>query len=203
MFFLPIIQGTDYQGYPLNPNVTYRQDILDRHLRITNETLRNHDNVLMLHFDLNLPRQAPPSENIQRVSRFNDKLNQYFKKQGLDPRYLWVREREQSADQPHYHYIVWLNGDIPQNIDNHIQRVNSLWAKRLGVPVDTRGLVNNCNVNRQGQPQSNGITLNRNAENYEANQQACRQQASHLAMTRGKGKSPGNRSFGSSEAIRK
>lgn len=203
MFPIPIVQGSEYKGYPLEKDVTYRQDILDRHLRFTEEKLRKHDNVLMLHLDLNLPKQDGLPKKTQRLFRFNDKLNQYFKSQDLDPRYLWVQEREQNADHSHYHYVVWLDGDKPQNIDAHIKQVKYLWSNRFGVSPDTRGLVRHSNVDDNGQPPNNGVTLNRNADDYEANKTACFRQASSIAKTRGKGNFHGNRSFGSSEVTRR
>jgi hypothetical protein len=74
------------------------------------------------------------------IAYFLFNLIQSLSRNGYDPAYFWVREKDNSPHH-HYHLALWLNGNKIQHPQNVIDRVVELWKRCIGEDDFTLGLV--------------------------------------------------------------
>lgn len=120
------------------------------------------------------------------------------KKRGKStPRFIWVKEQD-SSNHPHYHIVVFLNGNIYSNLGyftakegNTAARIRQAWASALGVHIiDIDGAVH--------YPDHATYTLNKTDPNYKAQYDKLFYRLSYFAKKATKHYGNGGKNFGSS-----
>lgn len=174
----------------------YEDSILSALGKLLNFYTEQHGKVLAVRFDLHYPLQNDLTVINQDISRCMAKIVQKYKRQGLDPYYIWAREQENSHN-PHYHCLILLNGNRVKSYAHVFQTAETLWGNTLGVPA--AGLVHHCTQGKNGISHENGIMLRRCDNNYQERCSEVLRQTSYLAKTDGKaGYNDGLRDFGMS-----
>ena len=108
--------------------------------------------VLTVRFDVRYPVGYFSSGDNRDISRMMAKLVQRYKRDGLNPHYAWVRERNYSHN-PHYHCVLFLNGNKMRHYNHVFENAERYWQLTIG--AFQRGLIHRCN----GHP--NGILIER------------------------------------------
>jgi hypothetical protein len=67
-----------------------------------------------------------------------------------------------------------------QNIHNHIEKADELWANTLGDDGKC-GLIDDCTRGRDGKPQKNGLKIKKNSEAFDEQLNTTFKWASYLA----------------------
>lgn len=120
------------------------------------------------------------------------------KKRGKStPRFIWVKEQD-SSNHPHYHIVVFLNGNIYSNLGyftakegNTAARIRQAWASALGVHIiDIDGAVYFTD--------NATYTLNKTDSNYKAQYDDLFYRLSYFAKKATKHYGNGSKNFGSS-----
>lgn len=190
--------------YPVMPKLNQKaQELLENYKD-------RHSKVLAIRFDLRYPdksqqhkgepKQTELATNKEEMSTMDNgdicktisALNKYYKRKGLDPAYLWVREQKTSEAQ-HYHTMLLLNGHKAQNPYGVFSKAEALWQKTIG--SDEPGLIHHCNTNPDGSYRKNGEVFCRSKGVPEHVQR----QISYMVKPSGKGEpKDGLRDFGMS-----
>lgn len=158
---------------------------------LLSDYLSRHSKVMPVRFDLRFPASETMGATNTHISRFMAKMVQRFKRAGLDPAYAWVREKG-SSHNPHYHCLILLNGHKTRSSNIVFTVAESLWESTIG--HDAKGLVNRCNINRNGEFQTNGDIIHR-----QGSFPHVERQIGYMAKPDGKGEShDGLRDFGMS-----
>ena len=144
-----------------NSNYQHNQQILQNIENLLQHALAKHNKVFFVRFDVSFPEHETYLNPSPLISNFNESLIRYFKRKKLDPYYLWVREQKTSLN-PHYHFIMLLDGNkIQHSYSVHI-KAEQLWNKQLKLPENNKGLIDYCNK------YSNGVMIYRNdSDSYE------------------------------------
>ena len=121
--------------------------ILYRKERVQSEILDTLESAVTHYFDrharmfsvlltLTYPQETDTSPGNEAFSGFLDSLKKWFHRhgRGLDPAYVWVRERKTSACH-HYHLLLLLNGHRKQNGWDIVTQARNLWNGRCGGSV--------------------------------------------------------------------
>ncbi len=195
-----IISNSNYYGLSIQADESKGQgcytDILQRILDMLIYYISKHNKLLFIRFDVRFPAEYYNDRSNQIFSEFIADLIKFYKRAGLDPVYIWVREQSCEKHQ-HYHCILLLDGNKIQSYHHVLRQAEAMWNRKLG--VEQLGLINFCNKSRYGELQSNGIMLRRNDENFSDVFNKCFHWASYLAKTATKDYAPlGIREFGSS-----
>ncbi|MBI9109977.1 inovirus-type Gp2 protein [Maridesulfovibrio ferrireducens] len=178
-----------------------KENILDRIDGLLDHTTQKHNKVFCIRMDLRFPKYYQVPADNQHISKFISKFNRYFKRQGVDPYYLWVREQSREKHQ-HYHLMVLVDGNKMQFPHKLIEKAEELWNSTLN--IDGQGLVDHCTKSRSGEVQVNSYRMRRNDENYGQVRDDCFHRCSYLAKVNTKGNTPkGIREVGSSEVPKK
>jgi hypothetical protein len=194
------IYDNNFHGYPIITNAEKQQgcyeNILGKMKIIFDDMITRHCKVFFIRFDARYPIDSFYPDGNELFIRFMASLNRYLERQDLDPRYLWVREQSKEKKQ-HYHCFLLLDGNKVQSCHYPLKKAEELWNRALGLPLDTPGLIDHCDVSRSGAWQKNGIMINRGG-GPELND--CFRWASYLAKVNTKGKVPnGVREIGGSQ----
>ena len=190
--------------YPVMPKLNQKaQELLENYKD-------RHSKVLAIRFDLRYPDKSQQHEgdpnqtelatNKEKMSTVDNgdirktisALNKYYKRKGLDPAYIWVREQKTSEAQ-HYHTMLLLNGHKIQNPHGVFSKVEALWQKTIG--SEKKGLIQKCNKDRKGNRRANGEVFCRS----EGTPKHVQRQISYMVKPRDKGApKDGLRDFGMS-----
>jgi hypothetical protein len=154
--------------------------------------LMKHSKVLPVRFDLRYPHDKIMGADNTDISKCMSKIIQKFKRDGLDPVYMWVREQALNHN-PHYHCLILLNGHKTRSPEMVFDVAARLWASTI---CDyTNGLVHHCDKTRTGEYQVNGELIYR----QDAIFPHVERQISYMAKPNGKGTlNDGLRDFGMS-----
>jgi hypothetical protein len=140
--------------------------------------IAKHNKVFFLRFDLNYPQYQNYSSDTNIFKRFTSSYVKHLRRQGYDPCYFWVRENAGDCNSnPHYHFILLLNGSKTHKIYYHLQKATELWGSYFNYGD---GLVNWCIKDRYGNPQENGIMIRRNDADFREQYNRCFNWASYL-----------------------
>ncbi|MBT4815083.1 MAG: inovirus-type Gp2 protein [Lentisphaerae bacterium] len=202
MYPTEVIYQSNYRGYPINGSERegcYKK-ILERILDQFEYMLYRHNKLLFIRFDVRFPQLGSFSPDNSLFTRFMATFSQSLRRDGVDHRYIWVREQSLSAPNQHYHCCLLLNGNIRQSIHDPIQKAKRQWGELLGMG-ENHGLINDCTRDRYGNPQKNGLMIKRGTKSYDRMVGRCFEWASYLAKTATKDDPPaGVRTFGCSKS---
>jgi hypothetical protein len=125
------------------------------------------------------------------------KLVQKYRRQRLDPFYMWTREIQTSL-HPHYHCVLLLNGNLVKSFSHVFENAKMFWGNTIG--DGTPGLIDHCIQNPWIPGYQNGIMLIRCSPDAQMTYDKVVVQLSYLAKMAGK-REPGDpwRNFGMSE----
>jgi hypothetical protein len=209
-----------YEGHPINTDKEKRgcnKKILEKSLALFDHAINKHNKIFYMRMDVRFPENKEnintdnnQKENINtdnnQFESFMNSFTKNLKSKKYDPKYLWVREQSREKHQ-HYHLSLLLNGNITQNITNHIKTAEKLWAKRLEIEIDNNknnGLIEDCTEGRNGNKQQNGIMIKRNSDDFNEAFDKCFEWNSYLAKISTKGYAPKNKKeYGSSQIPKK
>ena len=176
-------------------------------MKLFNHAINKHNKIFYMRMDVRYPKdhKETPKDKRQFVGFINS-FTKSLKGKKYDPKYLWVREQSKEKHS-HFHLGVFLDGNMTQNITNHIKTAEKLWAKRLEIEIDdnkNNGLIEDCTKDRNGNKQKNGIMIKRNNDDCNEVFDKCFEWNSYLAKINTKGYAPKNaREFGCSQIKKK
>lgn len=167
----------------INNNLPVKENILTRITELLETFTQKHSKTLVIRFDVHYPETYKTTGRNWDIMKFTAVLIQKHKRNGLDPHYIWVREREKSAN-PHYHFCLLLNGNKAQKWYHIVEDVEVLW--HLALKADVAGCINYCNKDKYGNKQNNGIMLDRAKPDFDIKFRSVHRHLSYLAKERGK-----------------
>lgn len=185
-------------SFPLHLTQTYEynETILTALGSLLSHYTETHAKTLVVRFDISYPSIYPEEVKRNDISRCMQKVIQKYKRMGYDPCYLWAAEQRTSA-HPHYHCVIFLNGNMTRNPFYFFQTVENFWGSTIGVPA--QGLIHHCTQGKDGTRHENGIMLRRADSDFNDRIQDVQRQISYLAKSKGKGEyNDGMRDFGMS-----
>ncbi len=161
----------------------YEYSIFQKLIELLNFYLNKHSKCLVVRFDLTFPLNYMSVAINVLISSFTQKLIQKYKRQGLDPFYIWAREQN-TSDHPHYHFALLLNGHKIESFSHVFMNAQSLWASTLG--VDVSGQVHYCIGEKYYKNYANGIMIEMYHDEAQAKYDAVICQLSYLAKIKDK-----------------
>jgi len=168
------------------------ENILMPILQRYDETLEKHCRVFAFRFDVHLPKNVEDSDN-KHFSRFQAHFIKKEKRAGYDPAYVAVREKS-DEDGVHYHEVVLVDGNSTSNIFYHIENANDALNSEFGyAPGSKSGLINDCTKDKNGQPQENGVLIERDPSKRKDAESRSFRHASYLGKVAQKDPSKGTR----------
>ncbi len=192
----PNPQNTDTQ----NINSTYYEEITEKIKEIRDHMLNKHSKVFTLRCDVRFPniehclKRKVKNHTTEIMCDFNARFMKTLKKEGLDPKYIWVRENANKkywpdsvcfpSSDPHYHYILFLNGHKVQNPTKIMKKANMLFNRVIKAePVHVNiGLVH----------MAESIMLRKDSPSFEEDKEKAMQYWNYLAKKRTKENTPAN-----------
>lgn len=153
------------------------EEVLQAYDSLFNLAISRHNKILFVRFDIRFNQDYVYPDDNNLLSKFIEALRKHCKEEGLDPFYLWVREKATSHNH-HYHVILLLNGNIIKNPYNIFNKAAYLW--RICLNNDTPKLVNN----------GSHIMIRRNAVDFVYACHEVQKYVNYLAKTRSKGCAP-------------
>lgn len=177
-------------------NYKYREEILNSIHNILNYYIQKHSKAMIVRFDIRYPLLYPYKCTNIHISSCIELVIRKYKRQGLDPYYIWVREQSMSS-HPHYHCALFLDAQKVMSYGHVMATVERVWSHVLQYPAN--GCVHNCI--QPGNPDSNGKIIRRDVtpEDYHARCQEVFNQLTYLAKAQTKAENnDGMRNFGMS-----
>jgi len=169
--------------YPVNKgkdgNLEIRDSIQSKVTKLLDHVCEKHSKVLAVRYDVHYPSDHMVSGDNRDISRHSAKLVQLYKRQGLDPHYLWVREEGQRGENPHYHCMLFLNGHKVRKYNHVFNNAEKLWQSTLG--VEQGGLIDHCTKGKRGDSHENGMLISKSDPNFENRFDAVHHQASYVS----------------------
>lgn len=181
----------------INQQYSYRNEIIATLEAMFSFYTNQHSKCLVIRFDVHYPSGYPYAYSNTDISNCIAYVIKQYKRQGLDPYYMWVREQHKSSF-PHYHCLLLLDGQKVMSYRHVFTIVERAWSNALGgYPVS--GCVHHCvdpsNVDANGKM----IRRDMSPENYAIRCQEVFDQVSYLAKSYTKATdNDGMRNFGSS-----
>ncbi|WP_290920191.1 inovirus-type Gp2 protein [Halodesulfovibrio sp.] len=198
-----VIYDSTYKGHPINTNAEKHQgcyeDILQNTKGILDTQIAKHNKVHVARFDLRFPAEYSAHSDNDAISKCKDTFTRKLKRNGSDPKMLWVREQSREKHQ-HYHCFVAVDGNKHQAPQKLHAEVEKHWNRALDIDENTQGLVHHCNRDRKGDSVQNSYNLRRNDDNFQEEYDKCLMHFSYLAKVNTKGYEPkGKHMFGCSQ----
>ena len=160
-------------------------DILEKQKELMEFAIANHSKVMQIRFDLHYPSDGSILSSSDDISVFSYNLSRRLKRMVIathrvDPLYLWVREIHDSSFS-HYHFLLWINANAIKNKFTVFDMANKIWKNTL--KTNEEGLVHYC-LNKKRDPEyDNGITLDRNKEDFSMKRDVAFRSGSYLSKT--------------------
>ena len=160
-------------------------DILEKQKELMEFAIANHSKVMQIRFDLHYPSDGFILPSSDDISVFSYNLSRRLKRMVIathrvDPLYLWVREIHDSSFS-HYQFLLWINADAIKNKFTGFDMANKIWKNTL--KTNEEGLVHYC-LNKKRDPEyDNGITLDRNKEDFSMKRDVAFRSGSYLSKT--------------------
>ncbi|WP_279130461.1 YagK/YfjJ domain-containing protein [Bilophila wadsworthia] len=160
-------------------------DILEKQKELMEFAIANHSKVMQIRFDLHYPSDGFILPSSDDISVFSYNLSRRLKRMVIathrvDPLYLWVREIHDSSFS-HYHFLLWINANAIKNKFTVFDMANKIWKNTL--KTNEEGLVHYC-LNKKRDPEyDNGITLDRNKEDFSMKRDVAFRSGSYLSKT--------------------
>ena len=162
----------------LSSEWNYLDNILVRIIQLLNLYIERHGKVLVVRFDVRYPQSYPGIYTNSHISAFRAKLIQKYRRQGLDPYYMWAREQKTSS-HPHYHCVLLLNGNLVKSYSHVFENAKILWSSTI--KDSTPGLIHHCNEHPWTPGYRNGIMIIRCSPDAQFTYNAVVTQLSYLA----------------------
>lgn len=179
-----LIYDSTYKGHPINTNAEKQQgcyeDILENTKGILDTQIAKHNKVHVARFDLRFPHDKPASTGSSAISQFTDTFLRNLRRNGSDPKMIWVREQSREKHQ-HYHCMLAVDGNKHQAPHTLLKKAEEHWNRAVGVASDVQGLVHHCNKDRQGNSVVNSYNLRRDDSNRSDVFDECYRHCSYLA----------------------
>ena len=180
----------------LEQKYDYVDNILEGIINLLIHYSNRHGKTLVVRFDVSFPEVYCGDVGNSAIVSCVAKVVQKYKRDGLDPFYMWVRERRTSAN-PHYHCVLLLNGNKVWSYSHVFSVVERLWGSTIG--FDAGGLIDHCTKSKCGVFHENGILLIRAANNFQERFNDVVRQVTYMAKSSGKYEyNDGLRNFGMS-----
>lgn len=175
---LNITTSANYNGLPVyngsKASDGFYVDILNRVYGVLNAQIKRHNKVLVIRFDLHFPKEMDVLQYNAAISQFYDRYTRKLKRNGADPKMIWVREQYRSQN-PHYHCILTVDGNKHRAPHSLLALAAEHWERVTGVEqVD--GLVDYCTQAGPGY-----YNLRRNDFDYPDVYGECFKRCSYLA----------------------
>ncbi len=172
--------------YPLHiqEQHNYQHTILHSLTNLLQQYVEKHSKALVVRFDVHYPMAYPVIQDNYHISEALAYLIKIYKRQGLDPKYFWVREQGRSIHH-HYHVVIFLDGQKIRSYSHVFHKIEEIWGRAL--QCDVKGCIHHCNRDYDG-----SIDMNRNGlcvrrcdgpEKMQEQMQAVYNQISYLAKT--------------------
>lgn len=172
----------------------YIQNIHNKIEYLVEYYTHKHSKAIIVRFDIRYPISYVEVVDNRDISACIAYVVKKYKRWGLDPYYIWVREQHLSV-HPHYHCALLIDGQKVRSYDHVFRNVEAAWGRTLGCSVT--GCIDHCTV--AGSPDYNGKMLRRDAglEAYRDRYRDILRQLSYLskAYTKELGHD-GQRNFG-------
>ncbi len=172
------------QTYPLytQEQYQYQQTMLAQLTNLLYHYTHKHSKALVVRFDVHFPSGYPATADNYHISDALAYLMKKYKRQGLDPKYFWVREQDSSVHH-HYHVVLFLDGQKVCSYKHVFQNMEEIWGRILD--YDVNGCIHHCNKNHDGSTDMgrNGLQIRRcdGQEIMHQQMQAVYNQISYLA----------------------
>lgn len=122
----------------------YKPYMLDRLKNWLLCYLNNHSKVFLIRITLKFPKNYRHDFEFPYISRFSQKITQFFSRKHYDPSYFWCREQAFS-NNPHFHFCFLMNGQKIQCPVIFTNKAKSLWQSTLGTL--RKGIINHdCSI---------------------------------------------------------
>ena len=166
-----------------------RERIMCKHQQIVGTQLSKHSKVLQTRLDVRYPVDYEGEVSNSHMSTLFDYVERaldskrYSGGHKVDAKHIAVAEQS-SAEHPHFHAIMVVNGNAIQKEDVIFKLADKYWKSILKTERD--GLVHHCNKDKRGNYHKNGIMVKRGQPDEQERLEECREQARYLAKDRGK-----------------
>ena len=172
--------------------ITYRKEIDDKIQYLLSYYTNKHSKAIVVRFDIQYPCMYPSSSNNSDISECMSYVIKKYKRDCLDPCYIWVREQNMSST-PHYHVALFLDGQRVRRYSHVFDTVESAWGRVLGCNV--AGCIHHCTD--PDDIDSNGIMLRCDDGKYAERKQKVFRILSYLSKSYSKADdNDGIRNFG-------
>ena len=169
-----------YRNYSImaNDNLSVKQDIMDILIDRIEFYTTNYSRTFVIFFGLNYPHYVHVADN-NAIQEFMDRFLKYLNvTRGSRPMYVWVREQS-SSDNPHYHFMLLLDGRKIQNRYGIMAEATRLW-----------GAINRCDGNGLVHFATDSMMLRTDSSTYSQDVAQCIYYSSYMAKTNTKGNAP-------------
>jgi hypothetical protein len=189
--------NTFNNDYIQSDKYQYRDEILDAIGRLLNFYTEKHSKVLVVRFDIHYPQDFPPVMTNTDISKCIAYVIKKYKRQRLDPYYIWVSEYQESI-HPHYHCCILLDAQKVRAYSHVFNTVEQTWGRILDYPIN--GCIHHCNtVDGVVQMDRNGMIIRRDDQTIDQTLQQVYNQVTYLAKATSKPQeNDGLRNFGMS-----
>lgn len=192
-----------YKGHPITTNKEKgwgcHTEIIDKSLALLEHGTEAHNKELFFTYVLRYPTEAECPANNRDVKKFMGTYVKGLTRDGLDPLDLWVREQA-TSDHQHYHCLTLVDGAKRASAKPLLDHAEECWNRVLGVPLETKGLVDRCTTDYDGRPQTNGVMLRRGADDFDQTFDDCVRRSAYIAKLATKGNVPSRvRQYGGTE----
>ena len=198
--------SSTYRGYTINTgkdnNLPCNTKTLDQLTDSIENMISNHSKVLAVRLDIHSERDSERTLTRRDVTRVIEntkrKINTKFKssKNKPDLKVIVATEQTSAEANPHYHAMIFANGNAIQNGYSIYSELNNQVKNKLN--TDNNGLVHFSESNGQ-----EGIMIDRNSDDFEQQKNKVVYAGSYLAKTRSKEHNPKWSRVSSSSMIKK
>ncbi|MDD7984342.1 inovirus-type Gp2 protein [Lentisphaera marina] len=177
-----------FRSYPINPanNNESNPKILNVLYNLIHNSIRKHSKVIVTHLVINYPSIKPEGHEYpdQAFEVFINTLIHFLKRNGFDPVYVAVTEKD-SSPHPHYHLCLACDGRFLWSFDKQLLKAKEYWCNALKIEYNP-GLIYHCSATGINYKRKRDIFLERNNPNIECRMQDTFTYISYLAKLRTK-----------------
>ena len=198
--------SSTYRGYTINTgkdnNLPCNTKTLDQLTDSIEHMISNHSKVLAVRLDIHSERNSERTLTRRDITRVIEntkrKINTKFKssKNKPDLKAIVATEQTSAEANPHYHAVIFANGNAIQNGYSIYAELNKQVKNKLN--TDNNGFVHFSESNGQ-----EGIMIDRNSDDFEQQKNKVVYAGSYLAKTRSKEHNPKGSRVSSSSMIKK
>lgn len=174
-------------------------DIMDAIEKRRDSMIERRNKVLPARMDVRFPREYQSDGKNREISTLTKNLFSHYSRQGIDLEYVWAREQNNSHN-PHYHFMVFLDGSKVQDPRNLSDTMERLWEGVIG--TSAKGLIDHCDHDYKGKStktdtmirrpssRATGDKLDAQTQAFARNCADVLKRGAYLAKTETKGNTP-------------